>query len=99
MVLCFLWCPELSCNDSFFFSTYFFLCVLTGGSDQETDKPGKVEPNTFPNVSVAKPTIDARQKAVEVAPKANRPSRFKRRANGIGKLAGGQWGELKKAEA
>ncbi|TWW62155.1 Collagen alpha-3(VI) chain, partial [Takifugu flavidus] len=51
-----------------------------GGSDKETDETGKGEPNTFPNVSVAKPTIDARQKEVEVAP--NTPFRFKRRANG-----------------
>lgn len=76
-----------------FFLFFSFLCisfcVLTGGTDQETDKAGKVEPNTSPNVSVAKPTIDARQKAVEVAPKDNRPFRFKRRANGKGKLAGG----------
>lgn len=76
-----------------FFLFFSFLrisfCVLTGGSDQETDKPGKVELNTFPNVSVAKPTTDARQKAVEDAPKANRSFRFKRRANGKGKLAGG----------
>lgn len=74
--------------------------MYTGGSDKETDETGKGEPNTFPNVSVAKPTIDARQKAVEVAP--NTPFRFKRSANGKGKLAGGllsQWGELKKAEA
>eukprot|EP00066_Takifugu_rubripes_P022801 XP_011612067.1 PREDICTED: collagen alpha-1(VII) chain-like isoform X1 [Takifugu rubripes] len=51
-----------------------------GGSDKETDETGKGEPNTFLNVSVAKPTIDARQKEVEVAP--NTPFRFKRRANG-----------------
>lgn len=81
-----------------FFFLRIFVCVSTGGSDQGTDKPGKVEPNTFPNVSVTKPTIDAREKAVE----ANRPLRFKRRASGKGKPAGGllsRWGELKKAEA
>lgn len=72
---------------------------MTGGTDQEINKMDKVEPDTFPEVSVEKPTIDAGQKAVNAAPYAHRSVRFKR-ASGKGKLADRllyQWG-VKKAE-
>lgn len=67
----------------------FFVCALTDGTVQETDKTetDNFELNASPNVSNAEPTIDAGQKTVKVAPKANRSVRFKRRASGKGKSA------------
>lgn len=95
MVLCFLWCPGLSCSfwnvsqQCYLCWLCLFVCALTGVTVQETDKTDNFELNTSPNVSNAEPATDAGQKRVKVAPKA---VRFKRRDSGKGKSAHGAGG-------
>lgn len=71
---------------------FFFVCALTGATAQETDETDNFELNSSANDSNAEPTIDAGQKRLKVAPKANRSVRFKRSASGNGKLAHGPGG-------